>query len=113
MKYALLIYSTPRNWDEVPAEERAAITAEYMAINNDERVTGGAHLQDPDTATTVRFNGSGEPLLTDGPFVSAKEFLGGMFLLEAADLDEATALAAKIPAARWGGGVEVRPLVER
>jgi hypothetical protein len=113
MKYALLIYSPQSDWDHLSEEERAAINAEYMAINTDERVTGGAHLQGIDTATTVRVNGTGEALLTDGPFVSAKEYLGGMFILEAADLDEATAMAARIPVARMGGAVEVRPLVER
>ena len=84
-----------------------------MAIDRDQHVTGGAHLQEPDTATTVRVNGTGEALLTDGPFVSAKEYLGGLFLLEADSLDEATAMAARVPAARLGGAVEVRPLVER
>jgi hypothetical protein len=112
MKYALLIYSNPEILDDVPEEDRPGITDEYMAINGHESVTGGAHLQDPDTATTVRVNGTGEPLLTDGPFVSAKEYLGGFFLLEADNLDEATAMAARVPAARMGGAVEVRPLVE-
>src|SRR4051794_34562982 len=113
MKYALLIYTTPTDFDAVPADERAAITEEYMTIRRDDRVTGGAHLEDPDTATTVRSNGNGEALLTDGPFVSAKEYLGGVFLLAAAGLDEATAIAAKVPAARLGGAVEIRPLVEQ
>jgi hypothetical protein len=52
-------------------------------------------------------------LLSDGPFVDAKEYLGGFFLLEADNLDEATAVAARVPAARMGGAVEVRPIVER
>ena len=56
---------------------------------------------------------SGETLLTDGPFVDAKEHLGGFCLVEAGDLDAALAIASRIPAARMGGAVEVRPLVER
>ncbi|MDQ4026397.1 MAG: YciI family protein, partial [Actinomycetota bacterium] len=71
-----------------------------------------AQLQMPETATTVRV-ADGETLLTDGPFVDAKEYLGGIFLLEADNLDAATALAARVPAARMGGAVEVRPVVER
>jgi hypothetical protein len=66
----------------------------------------------PESATTVRVD-NGDTLLGDGPFVDAKEYLGGFIMLEADDLDAATALAARIPAARMGGAVEVRPLVER
>jgi hypothetical protein len=62
-------------------------------------------------ATTVRVE-NGQTLLTAGPFVDAKEYLGGFYLLEADDLDAATAIAARIPAARMGGAVEVRPIVE-
>lgn len=65
-----------------------------------------------ETATTVRVN-AGETLTTDGPFVEAKEFLGGYYLLEADNLDAALAVAARIPAARMGGAIEVRPIVER
>jgi hypothetical protein len=75
-------------------------------------VVGGAQLQPVDTATTVRVE-EGETLLTDGPFKDAKEHLGGFFLVEADDLDAALEIAARIPAARMGGAVEVRPLVER
>ena len=113
MKYAILIHHNNSNWGEIPDDERAAITAEYMAINEDPRVYGGAQLQDADLTTMITQNGSGEALLTDGPYVTAKEHLGGFFLMEAGDLDEATALAAKIPALRTGGVVEVRPIVER
>lgn len=110
MKYALLIYADPAGFERLSAEEREAVTNEYMAIGEDERVSGGVRLQSADTATTVRVNGSGEALLTDGPFVDSKEVLGGLFLVEAENLDEATALAARVPASRHGGGVEVRPL---
>ncbi len=75
-------------------------------------VTGGAQLQPPTTATTVRVE-DGKTLTTDGPFAETKEVLGGYYLVEADDLDAAIELAARIPAARMGGAVEVRPLVER
>ena len=75
-------------------------------------VIDGEQLQPVETATTVRVR-DGETLLTDGPFVDAKEHLGGFLLIEAADLDAALELAARIPAARMGVAVEVRPLVER
>ena len=112
MQYALLIYTTPPDFEHTTEEERAAITAEYFAIRDEQEVTHGGHLQGPETATTVRVNGTGEALLTDGPFVDAKEYLGGFFLLEADSIDEATAMAARVPAARMGGAVEIRPLVE-
>ena len=71
--------------------------------------TPGVPMADPSMATTVRVEG-GETLATDGPFVEAKEALGGYFILEADDLDAAIELAAKVPAARYGGAVEVRPM---
>ena len=112
MKYALLIYNTPENRRANRSdEENAAIGAEYAAIDASPEVYGGAWLQETDTATTVRV-ADGESLLTDGPFIDAKEFLGGFFLIEADDLDGALAIAARVPAARMGGAVEVRPLNE-
>jgi hypothetical protein len=69
-------------------------------------------LQPVETATTVRVQ-NGETLFTDGPFVDAKEHLGGYLLVDADDLDGALEIAARIPAARMGGAIEVRPLVER
>jgi hypothetical protein len=85
---------------------------EYLAIGRSPEVVGGEQLQPVETATTVRVE-NGETLLTDGPFVDAKEHLGGFCLVEADDLDAALEIAARIPAARMGGAVEVRPLVER
>jgi hypothetical protein len=111
MKYALLIYGTP-GVRELPEDELNAVIAEYEEISRAPGVLGGQQLQLPESATTVRVD-HGDTLLSDGPFVDAKEYLGGFFLLEADDLDAATALAARVPAARMGGGVEVRPLVER
>jgi hypothetical protein len=112
MKYALLIYGVPDWYDGMSEHEMRSIIGEYEAINVSPGVLGGQQLQPVTTATTVRVE-AGEALLTDGPFVDAKEYLGGFYLLEADDLDAATAVAARIPAARMGGAVEVRPIVER
>src|SRR5918999_3634912 len=94
----------------LPEDERNALLGEYLAIEQSPGVIGGNQLQPVDTATTVRVEG-GQTLLTDGPFLEAKEHLGGYFLVEADDLDAALEIAARIPAARMGGAVEVRPLV--
>jgi hypothetical protein len=96
----------------MPEDERQALVEEYLAIGRSPEVIGGQQLQPIDTATTVRVE-NGETLLTDGPFVDAKEHVGGFCLVQADDLDAALDIAARIPAARMGGAVEVRPLVER
>lgn len=111
MKYALLIYNAAEARD-LPNEQLKALIDEYQAIYQSPGVLDGQQLQLPGSATTVRVD-NGEALLSDGPFVDAKEYLGGLFLLEADNLDAATALAARIPAARMGGAVEVRPIVEQ
>ena len=114
MKYMLLIH--PRDardqYNTLSDDEQAAITAEYMAIRELPGIVGGGELQPPDTATTVRV-ADGQTLTTDGPFAETKDFLGGYYLLEADDIDAALEIAARIPAARMGGAIEVRPLVER
>ena len=112
MKYMLLIYANSSDWEQLPEDERDAMFQEYMAINEHPGVVGGAQLQPVTTATTVRVQG-GETLTTDGPFVETKEELGGYYLFEADDLDAAIELASRAPAARMGGAVEVRPVVER
>ena len=114
MNYMLQIFSgsSMDNWDGLSEAEQASILEEYMAISDAPGVTGGAQLQPFETATTVRVE-SGRTLTTDGPFPDTKEALGGYFLLEAPDLDAAIEMAARIPAARLGGAVEVRPVVER
>lgn len=111
MKYALLIYNAAEARD-VPEEQMKALVGEYEAISQAPGVLGGQQLQLPGSATTVRVD-NGDALLSDGPFVDAKEYLGGFILVEADNLDEATAVAARVPAARMGGAVEVRPIVER
>jgi hypothetical protein len=114
MNYLLQIYpvGAREEFERLPADEQQAIVAEYLEIGQSPGVIGGEQLQPAETATTVRVQ-NGETLLTDGPFVDAKEHLGGFLLLEADDLDAALEIAARIPAARMGGAVEVRPLVER
>ena len=112
MKYALLIYDLPDTYDGLPDDERDAVFGEYFAISKDDKVVGGAQLQPVETATTVRV-ANGETLTTDGPFADTKEIFGGFFMVEADDIDAALELAARMPAARLGGSVEVRPVVER
>ncbi len=111
MKYALLIYDLPGTYERLPEDEHDAVFGEYFAISEDPNVVGGEQLHPVETATTVRVK-DGETLTTDGPFADTKEFLGGFYLFEADNLDAAIELAAKIPAARMGGAVEVRPIVE-
>jgi hypothetical protein len=117
MKYLLLIHQgdspTPRDaeaWATLSAEEQQAVYADYQAINQTPGVTPGLGLAEPDTATTGRVQ-DGKTLTTDGPFVEAKEAIGGYLVFEADDLDAAIELAGRIPAARLGGAVEVRPTV--
>ncbi len=112
MKYLLQIYPDAAEFAGLSADEQEAVVGEYVAVLQSPGVIGGNQLQPAETATTVRVQ-DGETLLTDGPFVDAKEHLGGYLLVEAGDLDAALEIAARIPAARMGGAIEVRPLVER
>ncbi len=115
MKYLLLIHSGGDAWahfNSLGEEEQKQISAEYLAITQSPGVLGGEQLHPADTATTVRVQ-DGRTLTTDGPFIEAKEALGGFYVYEADDLDAAIAMAARIPAARMGGAIEVRPIVER
>ncbi|HEY1523973.1 MAG TPA: YciI family protein [Solirubrobacteraceae bacterium] len=112
MKYALLIYSDPKSNQELPQEVQDKDMSEYMALADDPRCLASAQLQPTEMATTVRSQ-DGQTLTTDGPFADTKEVFGGYYVFEAGDLDEAIAIASRIPATRLGGGVEVRPLVER
>ncbi len=119
MKYMLLIHqgTTPLpgtpEWDALSQEEQSAVYADYGAINQTPGVTPAEHqMAGPETATTVRVE-DGRTLTTDGPFVEVKEALGGYLHFEADDLDAAIELASRIPAARMGGAIEVRPIIER
>lgn len=113
MKYLLQNYpgTSRESFERLSPDERKAIVEEYLALRRSPGFLSGEQLQPAETATTVRVQ-DGETLLTDGPFVDAKEHLGGFFVVEVDDLDAALALAARVPAARMGGAVEVRPLVE-
>jgi hypothetical protein len=117
MKYMLLIHQgaapTPPSdeWESLSEDEKGAIYGAYKAINETAGVSAGLQLQPPETATTVRVQ-DGKTLTTDGPFVEIKEAIGGYLLFEAEDLDAAIELASRIPAARLGGAIEVRPIVE-
>jgi hypothetical protein len=117
VKYMLLIHqgTTPLpgtdEWNALLREEQGAVYASYQAINQTPGVTPGVRMDGPETATTVRVQ-DGRTLTTDGPFAEIKEAIGGYLFLEADDLDAAIELAAKVPAARMGGGVEIRPLAE-
>jgi hypothetical protein len=118
MKYMLLIQQgdtstpdSPDKWARLSEDEQKAVYADYQTINETPGVTPGVWMQPPETATTVRVQ-DGKTLTTDGPFVAVKEALGGYLFFEAEDLDAAIELASRIPAARMGGAVEVRPLKE-
>ncbi len=118
MKYLLFIHqgttptpADPEAWNRLSNDERNAVYTAYREINETPGVTAGEFMQPPETATTVRVEND-RTLTTDGPFVELKEAVGGYLFYEADDLDAAIELAAKIPAARMGGAIEVRPLVE-
>lgn len=111
MKYALLAYSEPGSHEALPEEEFKLVMDEYMALREEPGFLSSAQLHSPQTATTVRVR-DGQALTTDGPFADTKEVFGGFYLFELEDIDAALAIAARVPAARLGGSVEVRPLVE-
>ncbi len=116
MKFMLLIHhgdmATPdgqEDWAKLSPEQQKAVYEGYREINETPGVTPGVRMQDPESATTVRVK-DGKLMRTDGPFAETKEALGGYLFFEADDRDAAIELAARIPAAKMGGAVEVRPL---
>jgi hypothetical protein len=115
MKYMLLIYDNEQAWTRISETEQRKIYGEYMQFTEDIKASrnylAGSQLHPVATASSVRVR-DGKELITDGPFAETHEQLGGYYLIEAKDLDEATKIAARIPSARYGT-VEVRPLVER
>jgi hypothetical protein len=117
MKYMLLIQhgDTPvpgkPEWERLSEDEKQRVAADYQALNSTSGVTPGVWMESPEMATTVRL-GNGQTLTTDGPFVAVKEALGGYLFYEADDLDAAIEVAARIPAARMGGAIEIRPIKE-
>jgi hypothetical protein len=118
VKYMLLIHQgdtpTPGSdeWERLSHDEQNAVYGAYKALNETPGFTSGVRMQPPETATTVRVR-EGRTLTTDGPFAATKEAIGGYCFYEAGDLDAAIEFASRIPAARMGGAVEVRPVVER
>ena len=111
MKYVMLVHYKPGHTDVLSEDEQKAVFGEYRALWEDPRAVGGAQLQPVETATTVRVQ-DGQTLTTDGPYADTEEVFGAYYVFEVDDLDEAIELAARIPAARLGGAIEVRPLVE-
>ena len=115
MQYLMLIYEKESEWNAITEAEKQGIYKRYMDLRGDlqknGKYIGGNQLQPVGTATTVRVR-NGKKAVTDGPFAETKEQLGGYFLVEAKDLDEAMAIAERIPAAEIGA-VEVRPVVMR
>jgi hypothetical protein len=111
MKYAMLIYEKPGYVEALSEDEQEGVFGEYTALRDDPRRVASGQLQRIETATTVRVQ-DGQTLTTDGPYADTKEVFGGYYVCEVDNLDEAIELAARIPAARLGGAIEVRPLVE-
>jgi hypothetical protein len=115
MEYLLLIYGNEADVAKMSKADQGAMYQEFgsftQSIQESKNYVGGNQLQDVATASTVRMRG-GKRLVTDGPFAETREQLGGYYLIEAKDLDEALGIAERIPSARWGS-IEVRPLVKR
>jgi hypothetical protein len=114
MKYMLLICDDEQSWGKLGETERQALMAEYRqfteAIKASGQYVGGSQLAPSSVATSIRIRG-GKRLVTDGPFAETREQIGGYYIVEAKDLDEAIGLAARIPASHTGT-IEVRPLIE-
>jgi hypothetical protein len=112
MQFLLLIYENEKRWTRLGKAEVDAEVGEYGAFGTEfaGKILGGNALQPTATAKTVRVRG-GEPQITDGPFAETKEQLGGYYLVEARDAEEATAIASKIPGAR-NGSIEARPIMK-
>jgi hypothetical protein len=110
MKYVMLIYqgAALERQATLSDEEQKQVYSDYQGLNQTPGVTSGVPMGLPQNATTVRVEG-GKTLTADGPFVGINEAVGGWFILEADDLDAAIEVAARVPAARYGGAVEIRP----
>jgi hypothetical protein len=114
-KYLVLIYGDEKEWATMSPQERSRIEAGHRAFGTaaGAAILAGHELQPPTTATSLRAGSAGQPTVTDGPFLETKEVLGGYYLIEAADLDEAIALAGRLPeVAATHSGVEIRPVRE-
>jgi hypothetical protein len=111
LRYALLLYSNIETFDQTPDEERRRINAGVVEVLERPNVSGWLRLQDVESATTLHYE-PGRTLLTDGPFVDSKDFLGGFIVVEADDLDGALALAGELQELRRAGAIEIRPVRE-
>ena len=111
MRYALLAYVNAEDRDRTPEEERRRINARVAEVLARPNVSGWLRLQDVESATTVRYE-QGRALLTDGPFVDSKDFLGGFIVVEAENLDDAIAVAGELHELRTVSAIEVRPVRE-
>ena len=111
MRYALLAYSNVDRRDRTPEEERRRINAGIAEVLSRPNVTHWLRLQNVESATTVRYE-HGRTLLTDGPFVDSKDFLGGLIVVEAENLDGALAIAGELQELSTGAAIEVRPVLE-
>ena len=114
MQYMLLIYADPTGAPAPDSPRRRRTSPRGCAISEEMApvTVSGAPLQGTETATTVRTNGTGEPVLSDGPFAETKEILGGYYIIDVPDLDTAAEWAAKLPNVARGGSTEVRPVME-
>jgi hypothetical protein len=114
MRYLCLIYENEKNWSTMPKDQTDAVMAEYGAytqgIKDSGHYIGGNALQPTPAATTLRVR-NGKVSATDGPFAETKEQLGGYYLIDAKDLNDAIQVASKIPSAKYGS-IEVRPIME-
>ena len=114
MRYMLLIYSKEAQWAAMTEEQRGKVYGEYMAFTDSIKKSGrhlaGDPLSPTSSATTVRIR-DGKTLTTDGPFAETHEQLGGYYIVEAKDLDEATAIGSRVPGARYGA-IEIRPIAQ-
>jgi hypothetical protein len=113
MEYALLIYqgTVPGSaaWEALPHEEQSKVYADYAALNQTPGVSPGLPLGLPEKARTVRVE-DGQTIATEGPYIGPSGAIGGYLVFEADDIDAAIELAGRIPAARLGGAIEVRPV---
>ena len=113
MKYAILLYDDPENWENVDEDKMRSLVQDYMAVTARPETYSSAQLQPSETAKTLRMD-NGKLLVTDGPFTETKEVLSGFYLVEADSEEQALELAQQIPTlSRMGGVIEVRPIVER
>jgi hypothetical protein len=112
MQYALLLYGKPGAFEALPTEQQQKIVAEFEEVYSSwPGIVSGTRLKPGEHATTVRME-DGQVLVTDGPFADTKEVLGGVIVVEADNLDSALELAKKLPITRFGGSIEVRPVMQ-